>query len=396
MRLITFPGQGTSISIPVLKALIRNKTKEFDKILEINGPKTFDLLNYIFKNPSSPGSIAVCSNLFYQLYSIINNQNNGAQHNQNKTKSNISTISSSLSSSLASPSSINNTNTNNLNTFLLGHSLGELTCLSINELFPLNDLFNIANYRNELMVKYTEKYLLAHKLNHSSRFEMWAFSSPKATNLPLQVHTLLQSLRSTAPTIAIANVNSIKQCVVTGLIEDLEKLRIESQTRFPSLRITELTNPNNIAFHNNNVLRSIQEPLYDYIWDVLKLNQKNTTTELDYPIIGNLDGRISYMVHHAIERFVRCSSNTVQFTFCYDTINNMIENQSIENNDSDISNSINDSKTKSNNSSAFDDISVCMGPGSVIYNLIRRNCNLKTFEYSSLATINEYHNLIHK
>lgn len=340
MRLITFPGQGTSISIPVLKALIRNKQSEFNKIIENNGPKTNDLINYIFRNPSSPGSIAVCSNLYYQLYELL-------ERDDIKKRSQ--------------------------DYLLLGHSLGELTCLCVNKLFTLRDLFNIANYRNELMVKSTEKYLIAHKMNHSTKFEMWALSSPKATNLPLQIHNLLQSIRSMAPTIAIANVNSIKQCVVTGLVDDLERLRIESQTRFPALRITELTNPNNIAFHNNNVLRPIQEPLYDYIWDILKLNQQNTTTELMYPIIGNLDGRISLLVHHAIERFVRCSSNTVQFTYCYDTINSFVPRERI--------------KGKTN-------VSISMGPGNVIYNLVRRNCDLESFEYSSLATIDEYHNMM--
>ncbi|CAL9731193.1 malonyl CoA-acyl carrier protein transacylase, mitochondrial [Monosporozyma unispora] len=337
MRLLTFPGQGTSISIPVLKALIRNKQTEFNKIIANNGPKTNELINYIFRNPASPGSIAVCSNLFYQLYNLLERQDLKKRSQDY---------------------------------LLLGHSLGELTCLSINELFTLRDLFNIANYRNELMVKYTEKYLIAHRMNHSTKFEMWALSSARTNNLPLQLHNLLQQMRSMAPTIAIANVNSIKQCVVTGLVEDLEKLRIESQTRFPALRITELTNPNNIAFHNNNVLRPIQEPLYDYIWDILKLNHQNTTTELIYPIIGNLDGRISMLVHHAIERFVRCSSNTVQFTSCYDTINSFVPRER--------------NKGKTN-------VSISMGPGNVIYNLVRRNVDMESFEYSSLATIEEYH-----
>lgn len=337
MRLLTFPGQGTSISIPVLKALIRNKQTEFNEIIANNGPKTNELINYIFRNPASPGSIAVCSNLFYQLYNLLERQDLKKRSQDY---------------------------------LLLGHSLGELTCLSINELFTLRDLFNIANYRNELMVKYTEKYLIAHRMNHSTKFEMWALSSARTNNLPLQLHNLLQQMRSMAPTIAIANVNSIKQCVVTGLVEDLEKLRIESQTRFPALRITELTNPNNIAFHNNNVLRPIQEPLYDYIWDILKLNHQNTTTELIYPIIGNLDGRISMLVHHAIERFVRCSSNTVQFTSCYDTINSFVPRER--------------NKGKTN-------VSISMGPGNVIYNLVRRNVDMESFEYSSLATIEEYH-----
>lgn len=339
MRLLTFPGQGTSISIPILKALIRNKQTEFNKIIEANGPKTNELINYIFRNPSSPGSIAVCSNLYYQLYNILERKDL-----RKRSEDYI----------------------------LMGHSLGELTCLSVNGLFTLRDLFNIANYRNELMVKYTEKYLIAHRMNHSTKFEMWALSSPRTNDLPSQLNNLLQQMKPVAPTIAIANVNSIKQCVATGLVEDLEKLRIESQTRFPALRITELTNPNNIAFHNNTVLRPIQEPLYDYIWDILKLNHQNTTTELIYPIIGNLDGRISMLVHHAIERFVRCSSNTVQFTKCYDTINSFVPRER--------------NKGKTN-------VSISMGPGNVIYNLVRRNCDMEAFEYSSLATIEEYHKI---
>lgn len=341
MRLITFPGQGTAISVPILKSIIRAKPKEFEKIIERNGPKTNDLLQYIFTHPSSPGSIAVCSNLFYQLYDIQLSE----QYKDLKYTNQMKNDSTDL--------------------ILLGHSLGELSCLSINQLFSPWDLFNIANYRNELMVKYTEKYLVAHKINHSTKFEMWALSSPRADDLPAQILALINDIRSTAPTIAIANINSIKQCVVTGLVEDLEKLRVESQIKFPRLRITELTNPDNLAFHNSTVLRPIQEPLYDYIWDILKLNQKHTTTKLDYPIIGNLDGKISTFVHHAIERFVKCSSTTVKFTECYQTINEL----------------------------EINDGAVCMGPSNVIYNLIKRNCDLDCHEYSSLDKIDEFHKL---
>ncbi|CAB4253222.1 similar to Saccharomyces cerevisiae YOR221C MCT1 Predicted malonyl-CoA:ACP transferase [Maudiozyma barnettii] len=339
MRLITFPGQGTPISVPILRSIIESKSKEFGKILSRNGPKTNELLQFIYKHPSSPGSIAVCSNLFYQLYDIQLNETYKELQYTNHMKKDTQDL------------------------ILLGHSLGELTCLSINQLFSIRDLFNIANYRNELMVKYTEKYLVAHKMNHSTKFEMWALSSPRADDLPQQVLSLINNIRSTAPTIYIANVNSIKQCVVTGLVEDLEKLRIESQTKFPRLRVTELTNPNNVAFHNSNVLRPIQEPLYDYIWDILKLNQNHTATKLNYPIIGNLDGRISTFVHHAIERFVRCSSSTVKFTECYDTINEVLE---------------------------IKDGAVNMGPSNVIYNLIKRNCDLDCYEFSSLDTVNKF------
>lgn len=109
----------------------------------------------------------------------------------------------------------------------LGHSLGELTCLSVNSLFSLKDLFDIANFRNKLMVTSTEKYLVAHNINRSNKFEMWALSSPRATDLPQEVQKLLNSpnlLSSSQNTISVANANSVKQCVVTGLVDDLESL----------------------------------------------------------------------------------------------------------------------------------------------------------------------------
>lgn len=114
------------------------------------------------------------------------------------------------------------------------------------------------------------------------------------------------------------------------------------------------------------MLRPVQEPLYDYIWDILKKNGTHTLMELNHPIIANLDGNISYYIHHALDRFVKCSSRTVQFTMCYDTINS--------------------------GTPVEIDKSICFGPGNVIYNLIRRNCpQVDTIEYTSLATIDAYH-----
>lgn len=309
MKLVTFPGQGTPISIPTLRKVIEGRSVQVPK----------DLLQYVYRNPSSPGSIAVCSGLFYQLF---HQQEAGEQ-------------------------------------LLLGHSLGELTCLSANGLFGLEDLFRIANYRNDLMVQCTKRYRTARGI--SERFALWALSSPRARDLPQEVAGLLQELQ--LDSVSIANANSVKQCVVTGLESELESLRIELQLNFPRLRITELSNPHGLPFHNSGVLRSTQEPLYDYIWQIMKKNNTHVQIQLDSPILCNLDGQVSTVVHRALEKFVRCSSNTVQFTWCYDTINEM---------------------------AAELEEAVCMGPGSVVYNLVRRNCNLKAWEFDSLASIESY------
>lgn len=309
MKLVTFSGQGTPIAIPVLMKVVEGR--------HVKVPR--DLLQYVYRNPSSPGSIAVCSGLFYQLFQ---EKNEGDQ-------------------------------------LLLGHSLGELSCLAANGLFGLEDLFSIAKYRNDLMVQCTKRYLTARGI--SERFALWALSSPRAQDLPQEVAGLLQDLQINS--VSIANANSVKQCVVSGLESELASLRIELQMNFPRLRITELSNPHGIPFHNSAVLSSTQEPLYDYIWQIMKKNNTHVQIQLDSPILCNLDGQVSTVVHRALEKFVRCSSNTVQFTWCYDTINEM--------------------------ASELDE-AVCMGPGNVIYNLVKRNCNLEAWEYDSLESIESY------
>lgn len=313
MKLCTFPGQGTPISVPTLRSVVSQRA--------VQCPES--LLRYVYSKPSNPGSIAVSSAIFYQLCS------GNAEFHQRQQ-------------------------------LLLGHSLGELMCLWANGLFGIENLFQIANYRNDLMVECTKRYLQARGI--SQRFALWALSSPRARHLPKEVEQLLQELQLSS--VSIANANSVKQCVVTGLVSELESLRIELHLKFPRLRITELTNPDGIPFHNSAVLRPTQEPLYDFIWKIMKENGTNLNMQLEHPILCNLDGQLSTVAHRALEKFVRCSSNTVQFTKCYDTINDDMIDEIDE--------------------------AVCMGPGSVVYNLVRRNCKIDAWEFDSLDSINKY------
>ena len=92
---------------------------------------------------------------------------------------------------------------------------------------------------------------------------------------------------------------------------------------------------------------------------------------MDYPIISNLDGVLTSDVHLAIEKFVRCTSNTVQFTKCCDTVCHHVGEES---------------------AGSVDSTAVCMGPGEVIYGLLRRNCRMmRCYPYSSLDSINKFH-----
>lgn len=318
MKLCTFPGQGTPISIHTLRSVISRRPVQCPE----------GLLKYVYAHPSNPGSIAVSSALFYDIFARGQEQLQQEQQQQR---------------------------------ILLGHSLGELTCFWANGLFGIEDLFHIANYRNDLMVKSTKRYLRARGINE--RFALWALSSPRAKDLPKEVQQLLEELQLSS--VSIGNANSVKQCVVTGLVSELESLRIELHLKFLRLKITELTNPDGIPFHNSSVLRPTQEPLYDYMWQKMKANGSNLIMQLNHPILCNLDGQLSTVANRALEKFVRCSSNTVQFTKCYDTINEDAGGGEL-------------------------DEAICMGPGNVVYNLVRRNCQLKAWEFDSLESIEKY------
>lgn len=304
MRVFTFPGQGTPINLNVFQSYLSQTAPVFLKVF--HDPKRRDLVRFIDANPANPGSISAVSNMLYRLYQL---KHPGTQQQQEQK-------------------------------ILLGHSLGELSCLSAgNSLFSLQDTFDIANYRNKLMVEATKNYLQRNRFNDS--FQMWAVSSPSSKSLRQELDALLPSFPQD---VAIANDNSEKQCVLTGLQHSLETLRPELQTRFRRVKVKKLTNPESIPFHNNAVLRPIQEPLYDYLSEKVKERGMHTTQLLNYAIVTNLKGELTDKIDVALENFVKCSSNTVEFVSCCETLKK-----------NGVTHAIN------------------IGPGTVLSGLLRRN-----------------------
>lgn len=301
--LFTIPGQGSPINTYLFKRLLTKKRSQVSSYTH--------LLPYILDNPSNPGSISVASHLLFNIYK---NENDIQYNKQN---------------------------------YLLGHSLGELTCLAINDIFNIDDLFNIANYRNDLMIEYSKKYILENSI--TSNFQMWAITAPRADDLSKSLYfsNLLKG------TIYIANINSSKQCVMTGTNDDFNKYLLPSlKTVIGNAKITKLLNPDNIPFHNNNILKPLSKQLYEYTYEKIRKNNNNNMDKLKFPIISNYDASISYLIDDAITKFVNSSVNTVQFYKSCETFNNL---------DKKIDNNI-----------------VCIGPTNAIFKQVKRNCRNAT------------------
>lgn len=298
--LLSFPGQGRKIALERLEYWSGN-IKSFQKVCD------GDLIQHFSESLEQPGTIAGCSNLLYQEW-----------REEHRETAEVVAV---------------------------GHSLGELNALNASvggEAWKLADVMRIAQHRNELMVQMTQRYLEKNDIRNDV-FELWAATNVRAASLREELGPLLRESG-----VQLANDNSAKQCVLTGLSKDLQRLgdELKSQCR-SKYRLTKLNNPSCIPFHNNAVLRPLQEPLYDYIWSNLKDSGKHHLMgeRLHHPIVCNIDGKLTERFDSALENFVKGSTNVVNFVDCCNTI------------------------------SKLEITSAChFGPGDSIGKLVERNC----------------------
>ncbi|KAH3902273.1 uncharacterized protein SCODWIG_01105 [Saccharomycodes ludwigii] len=332
-RLITFPGQGSVVDIQSIK-FTSKKIQSY-----IVSSDFRDYWDYLLKNPNKPGTIVMLSRLLYQD-AISSNFINTADK-----------------------------------TLLLGHSLGELSCLTCggNEnLLKLSDVFEIANFRNELMRKESQIFyntINPHALKNTGNvFEMRAMlitsSFLKKNNITDFLQTILlneiknyNNKSDNTAAICVANINSPQQLVLSGVSEDIENFYSHNVSMLPR-KYKILNNPDDIPFHNSKILARIQPPLYDFIWNKLRENGTSSINYLNVPIVNNINGEITYTKDEALENFVKGSTNTVDFVKCCETIK---KNISRDNSNENISDSL--------------DI-INIGPTQIINNLLLKN-NLK-------------------
>ncbi|KAL6941727.1 hypothetical protein ACO0RG_002865 [Hanseniaspora osmophila] len=289
-RLVTFHGQGSIIDFS--KVAFNNHNI---KHLYETQYKT-----YCEQFPNLPQSLVILSHLLYK--DLVSSGKLNPQHEETET-------------------------------IFLGHSLGELqSFVNGNDLISLKDAIDIANYRHLLMKQQVAKYQTFLESSHtpntaSNEMQMVALLLTKKFNLanPDYISSLQTHLAQEYQTLAVSNINTESSVVISGTKQELDKF-LSSSTAQPNFNVPKkykmLENPDKIAFHNNKILKHLQEPLYDYIWNKLKDNKTHTVSLLNNKVITNYQGKLVSQKDDLLENFVLQSCNTVQFTKCCKTVEN--------------------------------------------------------------------------
>ncbi|CCH44244.1 Malonyl CoA-acyl carrier protein transacylase [Wickerhamomyces ciferrii] len=195
--------------------------------------------------------------------------------------------------------------------YTMGHSLGEYTSLCINNVFQHNQdqILWLVRQRGVLMEE-----ALAHSKN---QYGMTALVFPAMNYEDVEV-LLTHALKETS-SVAVANINSTQQIVISGIKSELEQVvnfvkersNIKRRLRVFPLSVTT-------PFHNP-LLQSSKDKFRGIINEKFNIDRES---RLQLPIISNFDGQVSYTHGEALDKFIDDFINPVQFK---DSIENAIK-----------------------------------------------------------------------
>lgn len=178
--------------------------------------------------------------------------------------------------------------------YLMGHSLGELTTLVLNDVIPREAATYVAHKRGQFMEDCA---------TDSSKYGMTAFlfkESPDAMSI-------IQSRVDEFNSLGVANINGIDQCVISGELKELEQLakllKRDIKAKGTKLEVQ-------LPFHND-VLTEAKHKFRELVYTELDIDKAR---ELTVPIISNLTGEISHTHGVALENFIDDFTKPVQFS----------------------------------------------------------------------------------
>lgn len=204
--------------------------------------------------------------------------------------------------------------------YLLGHSLGELSALVIQDVISLEDGLNIAYQRGKLMEDAIQKYDLNNTENHKNSNDdenRWGMVA-----LMFQERDFKSILKVCQDDIKfnVANINGYGQIVVSGKINELknklDKLdEIQKQlvlSKQWKSRIRKVFLQTEIPAHH---------PIFDDIKEELRSLITLKSDQLYIPIVCNLNGLIvTKNSQRVVDNFIDVTSKPVQFVKCLETL----------------------------------------------------------------------------
>lgn len=194
--------------------------------------------------------------------------------------------------------------------YMLGHSLGELSGLVIQDVISLEDGLRIAYKRGKLM----EDALLRHSIKDDEKWGMFA--------LMFQERDFLSILKVCQENIKfnIANINGYGQIVVSGRMDDLNhklheldiiQKQMTAAKQWKS-RIRKIKLQTDIPAHH---------PIFNDIKEELREMITLQSETLQVPMVCNLNGLVVVKnSQRAVDNFIDVTSKPVEFVKCLETI----------------------------------------------------------------------------
>lgn len=198
--------------------------------------------------------------------------------------------------------------------YMLGHSLGELSCLVIQDMIGLEEGLKIAYQRGKLMEGVIEKN------DNNSNWGMVALIFP-----PSNFESMIKICKDQLG-LSIANINGYNQIVCSGKVDEL-KAKVKTLKKIENTlikmeqwkpRIRDVWLQTKIPAHN-----PIFEEIKDELRSIIHLKNEN----LLVPIVCNLNGlTVNKNAQRVVDNFIDVTSQPVQFVKCLETIENTMVN----------------------------------------------------------------------
>ncbi|CDK29480.1 unnamed protein product [Kuraishia capsulata CBS 1993] len=213
--------------------------------------------------------------------------------------------------------------------YLLGHSLGEIIALVMQDVIDFRDGIKFCSQRGMLMEKCVASYYQVGDPQRVSedQFKMFALVFPS------QIFDHVLKFLRNQDQISLSNINNFQQIVISGLEssclvvvsrlkEHLAELKLKARIRAIDLDVK-------VPFHNDilsPVKGGLDQMLQAYIGAPILGNKIGYKPgEMKFPVVSNLDGCIQTYAEDQIRNIIDVTSRPVNFLKCLQTIQELSE-----------------------------------------------------------------------
>lgn len=201
--------------------------------------------------------------------------------------------------------------------FMIGHSLGEISSLVLQDHLCFENGLKLAHKRGKLMEEIISKLTQGDASSNADEeaytMMVLMFQSSIYQNLLKEMKKL--SVLQDGITVGISNINNFQQIVISGkknlISQKIEELKINlAKNHVWKGRIRPIDLNVKVPFHHP-ILRPIQNELSDLFDEYLDLDE-----ELVVPVISNLNGQVTTSLKGQVANIVEVTSKPVLFVNC--------------------------------------------------------------------------------